>query len=262
MIPKYRAWLRRFPSWKKLAGARTRALVISWAGLGYNRRVIAARDAARQVMRDGIPTTAHDWRRLKGVGPYMAAALAEFVNHERAIVIDTNVRRVAGRVLLGVPYPHLSDDARIRRALNRILPIHGAHWEIPHAMMDLGAMVCLSRIPRCEACPLVRVCMARKFFLPDRLAATLRRRAKQQQQTRIVESRHAEKKYPDRIYRGRILTWIRVHGKTRLSTIGYRVDDTYDPVADLDWIRNMVKRLEKDGLLLFHSGDTISLPRC
>ncbi len=258
VIPKYRAWLRRFPSWKKLASASTRELMIAWAGLGYNRRALYARDAARTVIRDGIPTTAREWQRLKGAGPYMAAALAEFVNHERAIVIDTNIRRVAGRVLLGMPYPHRSDDPRIRTALNRVVPERDAHWQIPHALMDLGASICTPRIPRCDICPLAGVCRARRRFVPEKRGATLRLLAKHHERTRVHERRHAEKKFPDRIYRGRILSIVRTNGRTRIAMLGPNIDETFDPVADRDWIRSMVKRLVKDGLLLLHPGDTIS----
>ena len=260
VIPKYREWIKRLPNWKKLAAASTRELVNLWAGLGYNRRALYARDAAREVVAHGVPKSEADWRRLKGVGPYMAAVLAEFVNRQRAIVIDTNVRRVAGRAFLGLPYPHLSDDARIRKAIDRALPERGPHWLVPHAMMDLGSAICLPKIPRCDVCPLKTACRAKRRFDAVRLDATLALLKRHRERTRVIESRHAEKKHPDRIYRGRILAWIRSHGSTKLMALGARIDETYDPVADLDWVRRMAKRLVKDRLIVLGAGDTISLP--
>ncbi len=260
VIPKYREWIKRLPTWELLAYSPTRLLIQLWAGLGYNRRALFARDAAREVVKTDVPTSETDWRRLKGVGPYMAAALAEFVNHERAVVIDTNVRRVAGRAFLGIPYPHLSDDARIRGALDRALPVRGAHWEVPHAMMDLGSLICLPKIPSCTICPLASVCRARRRFGADRLDTTLALLRRHRDRTRVVESRHAEKKYPDRIYRGRILSWIRTRGATRLAAIGPKIDETYDPVADADWVRRMAHRLAKDGLLREKKRNVLSLP--
>lgn len=257
VIPKYATWIKRFPSWTSLAATKTSDLIRAWAGLGYNRRALYAREAARAVVTDGIPKDEAGWRRLKGVGPYMAAALTEFANRKRAIVVDTNVRRVVGRAFLGLTYPRPKDDARIIRALEKVTPSGGAHWEVPQAFMDLASAVCLPRIPNCDACPLKNVCTARPRFTPDRIALTL----KKKRTTKPVEARHREKKYPDRIYRGRILAWIRVHGPTDVVVLGPRVDDAFDPIADQEWIRAMAKRLVKDGLCALHNGRTLSLPR-
>ena len=119
VLPKYRAFIGRFRTWRSLADAKTSDLIHAWAGLGYNRRALYARDAAKHVIAYGVPVEETYWRRLKGVGPYMAAALTEFANGKRALVIDTNIRRVIGRVALGRPYPGPADDPRILRALER-----------------------------------------------------------------------------------------------------------------------------------------------
>jgi A/G-specific adenine glycosylase len=257
VIPRYLDWIKTFRSWNDLSKASTQELVHAWAGLGYNRRALYARDAARDVVKHGVPSDEGDWRKLKGVGPYMAAALTEFVNHARAIVIDTNVRRVAGRVLLGLPYPKPQDDGRIIATLERVTPQRGAHWELPQAFMDLANTNCRAHIPECATCPLRDICRARRLFTPQRFASTLLKK----QTSKPHERRHQEKKYPDRIYRGRILAWIRTHGPTKLAALGPHIDETHDPIADQDWIRAMTSRLVKDGLLAQGRRDTIILPK-
>lgn len=261
VLPKYRAWLRRFPSWTRLANAKTNELIHQWAGLGYNRRALFAREAARDIVKRGIPQNANEWRQLKGVGAYMAAALVACVNHARAIVIDTNIRRVAGRALLGLPYPYLTDDSKIYKALDRVVPMRSSHWLIPQAFMDLGSAICLPTIPRCDICPLQSTCRARHQFLAKRKEATLRLLREQRKKTHVNEMRHPNKKHPDRIYRGRMLAWIRMHGPTRIALLGARIDETYVARADLTWIRNIVARLIQDGLIIRGRNDTIALPR-
>ncbi len=252
VIPKYEAWLKIFPTWKALAAAKTDTLIHAWAGLGYNRRALFAREAAKQVMLEGEPTDEAGWQTLKGVGPYMAAALAEFVNHQRAVVIDTNVRRVAGRVFFRLPFPSLADDKRIMRVLEQELPRRGAHWDIPQAMMDLANTVCAPKQPRCEACPLRNACKSRAAFLQPQ---TLQKRTRKKITERIREG----KKYPDRIYRGRILALVRTKGQIKLSHVGHAVDET-DTLHDESWIEEMTTRLVKDGLLVLSSKKILSLP--
>lgn len=256
VIPLYTAFIKRFPTWTALARAETAELIHAWAGLGYNRRALYAREAARAVVANGVPTTQTTWRALKGVGPYMSAALAEFANHQRAIVIDTNVRRVVGRLFLQLPFAKPSDDDAVSRTLERVTPHRGAHWDLPQAFMDLGSSVCLARIPLCDSCPLASVCASRKQFDANHLADTLKKKIR----TPIRERIHHEKPFPDRIYRGRILAHIRSHGATRVASLGPIIDPTFDRIADDAWVRAMADRLIADGLLARRKSDTIALP--
>lgn len=251
--PKYADFLRKFPTWNSLARAKTADVIRAWSGLGYNRRALYAREAAARVVADGVPATEEGWRRLKGVGPYMAAALAAFVNHARAVVIDTNVRRVAARAFLGFPHPSPADDARLARVLRDALPKTGRHWEIPQAFMDLGSAICLPRSPKCGVCPLRNACNAAPKFLSGIAARRVRRKN--------AERVHRDKPDPDRIYRGRILRFVATRGRVRLDAVGPAVDPAYDAIADRDWIRAMTDRLIKDGLLVRRRGDILTLPR-
>jgi len=252
VVPKYREFLKTFPTWKSLATATTPDLIQAWAGLGYNRRVLYAREAARQVVAHGIPTDEPTWRSLKGVGPYMAAALTEFASHKRALVLDTNIRRIVGRTMLGIPFPYLTDDPRILSALDTLTPTRGAHADIPQAMMDFANAICLPTNPTCATCPLRAQCNASQQFLSDKKPIKPKRRA--------TERVHRDKPFPDRIYRGRILALVRAKKKITLSQIGNHIDPAFDSTADSDWLAAMASRLAKDGLIVIHRGDTLSLP--
>ena len=81
------------------------------------------------------------------------------------------------------------------------------------------------------------------------------------QRTSKTERVHAEKKFPDRIFRGRILSWIRLHGPTKIDALGPAIDSTFDRIADPDWLHAMVSRLIKDGLLVQDRKNIVSLPR-
>ncbi len=252
VIPIYRAWLKQFPTWDALASATTAEVIHAWAGLGYNRRALYAHEAARYVSKSGVLHGEKAWRKLKGVGPYTSAALAEFVDHEHAIVIDTNIRRVTGRVFFGRPFSTSQDDYQISVMLIRTTATVVAHWDIPQAFMDLAHAVCTSRLPHCSSCPLKSQCRTAKTFLSGK---TVKRNIQ-----RVAERIHAEKRSPDRIYRGRILAWIRDYGPTRITEIGYRIDETFNPTADTDWLISMLNRMIADGLLVRQTHAIVSLP--
>jgi A/G-specific adenine glycosylase len=134
VIPRYLAWLDRWPTAEALAGASGGEVIREWQGLGYNRRALALHRAARLVAESGWP---EDLTRLPGVGPYTAAAVRNFAFGEAVLPVDTNVSRVQ------------------QRTGHRFAP------DCAQALMDLGATVCLARVPRCGACPLAGGCPSR-----------------------------------------------------------------------------------------------------
>jgi A/G-specific adenine glycosylase len=131
VVPRYLAWLERWPTAETLAGASPGEVIRAWQGLGYNRRALALHRAAYVIARDGWPD---DLTRLPGVGPYTAAAIRNFAFGEDVLPRDVNVDRVERRT------GHSFTGA-------------GAQ-----ALMDLGATVCVARIPRCGICPLADAC--------------------------------------------------------------------------------------------------------
>jgi A/G-specific adenine glycosylase len=144
VVPRYEAWLARWPTVEALAAASLGEVLAEWVGLGYNRRAKRLWEAARVVAERGWP---EDLRELPGVGPYTAAAVGSFAFGRRELAIDTNARRVFARW--------------------GFVPQEG--WaELNQAVMELGATVCTAREARCGICP-VRACASRgKAVAPAR----------------------------------------------------------------------------------------------
>jgi A/G-specific adenine glycosylase len=134
VIPRWQRWLERWPTVVALAAATPAEAILEWQGLGYNRRAVSLHRAARHVAERGWPD---DLTELPGVGPYTAAAVGNFAFGRDVLPVDTNVRRVQQRA--GEAF-----DGSCAQAL-----------------FDLGATVCLARIPRCGVCPLAADCPSR-----------------------------------------------------------------------------------------------------
>jgi A/G-specific adenine glycosylase len=134
VVPRYLAFLERWPTAEALAAASPGDVIREWQGLGYNRRALNLHRAACQVAAEGWP---EDLTELPGVGRYTADAVARFAYEREILPVDTNVRRV------------------IERTSGEFGPTSA------HALMDLGATICLARIPRCELCPLAEACPSR-----------------------------------------------------------------------------------------------------
>src|SRR2546427_2001569 len=134
VVPRWRRWLERWPTVEALAAASPADVIREWQGLGYNRRGLNLHRAARAVAEHGWPD---DLTELPGVGPYTAAAVANFSFGRGELPIDTNVRRVQERTG------------------------HAFSPRAAQALMDLGATICLARIPRCDKCPLAARCPSR-----------------------------------------------------------------------------------------------------
>jgi A/G-specific adenine glycosylase len=134
VIPRYLAWLERWPSVESLADASPADVIREWQGLGYNRRGLNLHRAARQIAADGWPD---DLTELPGVGKYTAAAVGNFALGRDVLPVDTNVRRIEERTG------------------------HRFTAAAAQALMDLGATVCLARVPRCGVCPLAGGCPSR-----------------------------------------------------------------------------------------------------
>jgi A/G-specific adenine glycosylase len=248
----YERWLAVFPDFPTLAKASNADVIRMWSGLGYNRRALALRDVAKQVVEGGTPSTAQEWLALKGIGPYTSAAICAFAFKQRIIPIDTNIRRVLGRLLFGVTYPQPNVDDNIRRAINKILPKRGRYYDVPQALFDLATLVC-TKTPSCATCPLRATCPASAKFLSGRV------RIPKQSIKKSIESRHRDKPYPDRIYRGRILALVTKTKHVTIRTVGATIDPSYDPTLDHSWLLAMIARLTKDGLIS-RTKNAITLP--
>ena len=153
--PAWRRFVDRWPTPADLADAGTHDLLAAWAGLGYNRRALALREAARTMVTDhagSVPRTVTDLERLPGIGPYTARAVAATAFGRAVAPLDVNVRRVVSRVL-GVAPASSGLQAAADELVSRSDP---GRWL--DAVMDLAAGTCTTRAPRCATCPLAVVC--------------------------------------------------------------------------------------------------------
>jgi A/G-specific adenine glycosylase len=134
VVPRWHRWLERWPTVEALAAASAGDVITEWQGLGYNRRALNLHRAAQHVAAHGWPD---DLTELPGVGRYTADAVACFAFGRDVLPVDVNVRRIQERT--GATFTSAAAQA----------------------LMDLGATVCLARVPRCSVCPLAETCPSR-----------------------------------------------------------------------------------------------------
>ena len=160
--PAWRAWMTRWPTPADLAAAPTADVLRAWDRLGYPRRALRLQQCAQAVVErhDGrVPDDEDALLALPGIGAYTAAAVLAFAYGWRAVVLDTNVRRVLARAVDGHALPAPSQTrAEVARAA-ALVPrddAGAARWA--QASMELGALVCTARSPRCDRCPVAASC--------------------------------------------------------------------------------------------------------
>ena len=157
VIGRYDAFLVRFPDAAACAAASVGDVVRAWEGLGYNRRAVNLHRAAVAVVAAGaFPDTLHGLLALPGVGPYTARAVLAFAYEADAAVVDTNIARVLARVVGRSLRPR-----QVQGLADAWLPA-GDAWLWNQAIMDLGALRCGARPPRCDDCPLASRCAWRQ----------------------------------------------------------------------------------------------------
>ncbi|MGN7976752.1 A/G-specific adenine glycosylase [Microbacterium sp. 22195] len=200
VIPHLQAWLERWPTPAAMAAATPAEVVHQWANLGYPRRALWLHRAAVEVVeRHGgtVPRDVGALLALSGIGDYTARAVAVFSYGDRHPVVDTNTRRVIARAVDGRAQP----DAPAKKDLDRmtqLLPEGVAESAVFNAaMMELGAVICTARAPRCEICPIAASCAWLQAGRPD-TGDTRRRQAKYEGSDRQARGgvlralRHAE----------------------------------------------------------------------
>jgi A/G-specific adenine glycosylase len=234
VVDAWRPWLDRWPSPAALAAAPVSEAVRQWGTLGYPRRSLWLHRAATRIVDDhagDVPRTVPELEALPGIGPYTARAVASFAFGDRHPVVDTNTRRVlaravAGRARAGAPGP------RDLAAMEDVLPDDPADARrVNAAAMELGALVCTSRRPRCRACPLADVCAWRAAGYPD---------------TGDAVRRQARYEGSDRQARGTVLLLLRAAADARAVVPAERIADAWPDVSQRE---RAVASLIADGLV-------------
>ncbi|MDI3340296.1 MAG: A/G-specific adenine glycosylase [Sphaerobacter sp.] len=242
VIPKYHAFLARFPTIAALAAAPTAEVIRAWAGLGYNRRAVNLQRTAQAVVeRHGgeLPRDLNALLALPGIGRYTAGAIACFAYEQDVGIVDTNIRRVLHRLFIGpeLPVPQATPRA-IQALADRLVP-PGEGYDWNQGLMEFGAVHCTARKPACVVCPLRSHCRAYPAIQAALAAAP--GAAARREEPFVGSSRY---------YRGRVIAALRrlpAGAAVDLLTLGPQVRDDFSP-AWLPWLYEVVAGLARDGL--------------
>ena len=244
VINKYKQFTRKFPSLRALARASRRQVLITWSGLGYNRRALQLHAAATMVVKKHhgmFPKTRAELLALPGIGEATAGSILAFANRQDALALDVNLKRIIQRFFYGSEYRQPQGAQVIRETGEQTIPAgHGYDWN--QALMDFGALVCRARQPRCLICPLKRRCHARPQIERDLF--------------QYVRRRHPEPapasapNVPNRIFRGRVIEQLRQEKNYRLplGALARAVKKDYAQ-TDQRWFTRLLSGLERDGLI-------------
>ncbi len=163
VLPLWSQWISKWPTPLELSLAKKSDVITAWGRLGYPRRALRLYESATIIARDHgnqVPRTIEELQALPGVGEYTAAAIAAFAYNESALVLDVNIRRFFARVIDGIEQPTASSSMIERKLRFELIPKDGAKWAA--ATMEIGALLCTSKNPKCNQCPMKRQCAWRK----------------------------------------------------------------------------------------------------
>jgi len=167
VMEKFALFMKRWPNVRSFAAAPLSDVLVAWQGLGYNRRAVFLHRAANVVVKEykgKMPADPEALLALPGVGKYTTGAVMAFSANANVVLWDTNVRRIVARVFFGGEFARrMPSDAVLEERLAALLP-RGRAREWYNALMDFGSLVCTSRKPECETCPLARSCVAAPYF--------------------------------------------------------------------------------------------------
>jgi A/G-specific adenine glycosylase len=231
VIPKYQEFLKRFPTLRVLARATLREVLRCWSGLGYNRRARNLWQSARDVIaRHGgrMPRETDALQSLPGIGRYTAGAVTSFAFGAREAAVDTNVRRVLSRAMLGIDR---ANDATAWRLATDVLPEDAATWN--HALMDIGSLFCRAK-PACAQCPLRQACVFKRRGVGRVNSTAIRGQGK------FEGSRRQQ--------RGRVIRVLVDARSVDLMHLGPQVKVGFGK-SDLPWLQELLLDLERDGLV-------------
>jgi len=241
VLLKYHGFLRTFPTLPSLARARQRDVVLAWQGLGYNNRAVRLHRLAREVVRHHngrLPADERMLCSLPGIGKYTARALLVSAFRKKTTAVDINVQRVLSRVFWKLRSTTDVQSGHVVWLLaDQLVPERRA-FDWNQGLMDLGALVCTARRPRCTECPLAVICASRGRLKRD---AAVAKRAEPSLDG-----------IPNRIYRGRIVEALRgTSGSMALPALGKSIHKRFSRNHHR-WLEHLIRALEKDGLVKHH----------
>jgi A/G-specific adenine glycosylase len=260
VLPKFDEFVAAFPTVDALARAPAADVLRHWEGLGYNMRALRLHRAAKLIVRrGGFPCAAAELERIEGIGPFTAAIIASFAFGEPTPAIDTNVRRVLAR-LLGDASAQLPERALLPAAERVLSGRAPARWN--QAMMDLGGLVCTSRAPKCDVCPLARWCRSRPAFATKRVAEGRAQYAGSDRLKPVLQKkREPPFRGSRRYYRGRIVQALR-ELPPDASLSPHEFIDRLPACDGLDETKlgELIESLRRDGLVRVGRSGRLRLP--
>jgi len=228
VLPVWEVWMKKWPTPKHLAKAKKSDVIKYWGRLGYPRRALRLHETSKIITtkyRGSIPKTLPELRELPGVGEYTAAAIYSFAYGKRALVLDTNIRRVFARAIDGKEYASLTLNKKERTKREKLIPREASLWAA--ATMELGATICTARSPQCEICPIAQSCVWRFKGYPK---------------SRAPKRKTQEWHGTDRQCRGTILNYLREKDRGTRS----QFEKLW---SDKKQVEKALKSLETDGLI-------------
>ena len=243
VIPKLEEFLNRWPTPAALAASPSGDAVRAWANLGYPRRALWLHACAVTIVEKfngEVPSNVEDLLSLPGVGPYTARAIAVFAYGGHEPVVDTNIRRVIARHNQGNADQGPPSTTRDLVAMTALLPSPELSPAFNAGIMELGALVCTARNPRCEVCPIARTCAWKNAGYPEH----------------VGPKKTVQKKYEgsDRQARGAVMKALRDAHSTVSSA---ELATVWDDKAQLG---RAITGLLKDGLIELVADDSYQLP--
>ena len=240
VLPIYIEWMKRWPTPAALAAATPAQIITAWGRLGYPRRALRLHECAKVISekyRGRIPDTQSELRELPGIGDYTSAAIIAFAFEGRSLVLDINIRRVFARVIDGVEVPTAAPTKSERQEREKLIPSKDPHvWAA--ATMELGALICTAKNPKCGQCPLADQCIWRSLDYPL------------SDQPKRIQSWHGT----DRQCRGVIVQALRENPALSKK----QIMQLWDVPSQVE---KALLTLLEDGLLVEQKGQRFSLPQ-
>jgi len=233
VAPLWLEWIARWPTATHLANARPADVVRAWGRLGYPRRALNLHAAATRIRDDfggEVPSDVDALESLPGIGSYTARAVAAFAFGQRVPVVDTNIRRVLARAVLGIAEPEPPRAKADMDLMESVLPTSAKESVAVNAgIMELGAVICTARTPNCGECPITQHCAWALAGFPANAGRTRTPQAKYEGSVRQA--------------RGAILALARTRSTVSSSDIAIAVPDAAKRVRALEGLLS-------DGLLV------------
>ncbi|MEK6901849.1 MAG: A/G-specific adenine glycosylase [Nanoarchaeota archaeon] len=250
VVEKFKEFLTLFPTIQDLAKASTAEVIQAWSGMGYNKRALLLHQFAQKVVEDYegiIPFQPEALRKLPGIGPYTAGSIASFAFNKPEPAIDVNVRRIYLRFFQGkdqgLPMGRKEEKDLYELVLSTIPS--GKSRDLHNALMDFGSLICLRDAPRCGECPLQKSCLFAPLYSTKKEKVLFVMEKKQEKG--VYEH---EKYIPNRIFRGRIVEFVRKNERQEISVLdfGQAIKKDYTPKEE-KWLLELCQKLQKEKLL-------------